>query len=61
MRLVESAEEISGRSGIGNAAGTEQVLDGLAVLEVGEVLDAPAADEEIVNVGESAAAESDSW
>ena len=28
------------------------MLDGLAVLEVGDVLDAPATDEEIVNVGE---------
>ena len=52
MRFVEAAEEISGRGGIGDAAGTEQVLDGLAVLEVGDILDAPSADEEIVNVGE---------
>src|SRR3989304_101110 len=52
MRFGKTTQEVTGRGGIGKTTGAQQVLDGLAVLQVGEVLDAPPADKEIVDGGE---------
>ena len=49
---VEASEEVAGGGGIGDAAGPQQMLDGVAVLQVGDVLDAPAADVLVVDVRE---------
>ncbi len=49
---VEASEEVTGGGGIGDAAGSEQMLDSVAVLQVGDVLDAAAADVLVVDVGE---------
>ncbi len=37
---MKAPEEVPGCGGIGNPAGSEQVLDGVAMLEIGNVFDA---------------------
>ena len=51
MRL-ETQQEIARRGRVRNAASAEQMLDGVAVLEVGDVFDTAATDVQIVDVRE---------
>ena len=50
--LVKASEEVAGGGGIGNPAGSEQMLDGIAVLEIGDVFDAMPADVLVIDMGE---------